>query len=253
MNPQEAREILSVFRPGTEDEHDPAFAEALDLARANPELRAWLADSIAFDDVLKADLARVAAPAALRESILAERKIVRPAPWWQHRLTRPQWAAAAAVAMAGALLAVWFGTRPTPFAEFQRDIADESWGATPHVQVKVSSMTELRHSLETRNLPSRFTVPSTLAPVVRGYSLVNWHGRELPVICFASEGQHLHLVVADRADFRDAPTGVPQTDQWQSWRTASWSRDDFSYVLTGLNTQTFVKKFRKDKRWDWEG
>ena len=253
MTPQEAREILSVFRPGTEDEHDETFIEALQLARTDPEVKAWFAETMAFDEAVRADVARVPAPAALRESILAARKIIRPVPWWQHGLTRPQWAAAAAVAITAACLAVWFSMRPASFAEFRRDIADPSWGGSPHVEVKVSNMAELRHSLEAQHLPSQFAVPSSLAPAVRGYSLVRWHGRELPVICFTSEGQHLHLVVADRADFKDAPTGVPQMDQWQSWRTASWSRDDFTYVLTGLNTQTFVKKFRKDKRWDWEG
>jgi len=41
-------------------------------------------------------------------------------------------------------------------------------------------------------------------------------------------------------------------DQWQAWRTASWSKDGHTYVLTGLSTPMFVKKFRKDRRWDWE-
>ena len=253
MTTEQAKEILSVFRPGTDDERDPVFAEALQLARVNRELKDWFAETMAFDELLKSEVAQIPAPAALREAILAERKIVRPAPWWQHRLTPPQWAAAAAVAITGALVALWFGTRPASFAEFRRHVVDESWGSAPHVQVKVTSMSQLRHSLEAEHLASRFTVPRRLAPFVRGYSLVNWHGRELPVICFSSEGQHLHLVVAERGDFRDVPTGTPEMDQWQSWRTASWSRDDFAYVLTGLNTQTFVKKFRKDKRWDWEG
>ncbi len=33
MTSQEAKKILALYRPGTADEHDPAFAEALALAR----------------------------------------------------------------------------------------------------------------------------------------------------------------------------------------------------------------------------
>jgi hypothetical protein len=115
-------------------------------------------------------------------------------------------------------------------------------------------MVELRRMLEENGLPGKFRVPTTLAQSgVRGCSVVHWRGHEIPMICFHSDGQHLHLIVVNRALFPDAPSNVPETDQWQSWRTASWSKDDFSYVLTGLNTQSFVKKFRKSKRWDWEG
>ena len=76
--------------------------------------------------------------------------------------------------------------------------------------------------------------------------------------CSASTptNKHLHLiVVTDRT--LCSPTRRHGTrrrlDQWQSWRTASWSKDRHSYVLTGLSTPAFVKKFRKDRRWDWGG
>jgi hypothetical protein len=254
MTTEQAKEILAAFRPGMDDEQDPIFAEAVQMTRTDAELREWWNESLAFDRRMKTELARVLAPAQVREAILSEHKIIRPAPWWHRRLTGRQWAAAAAVFIAGAVAAVWFGNRPVSFSEFRREIADESWGASPHLEVKVSNMEALRQSLEKRELPSKFTVPSTLTGSgVRGYSLMRWHGHEVPVICFGSEGPHLHLVVVDRSLFKDAPASIPETDQWQTWRTASWSHDDFSYVLTGLNTANFVKKFRKSKRWDWEG
>lgn len=254
MTPQEAQEILSAFRPGTDDERDPIFAEALELTRTDPELKAWFDEACAFDKSMKADLARVLAPRDLRESILAGNKIIRPVPWWNRRLSHRQWAAAAAIALLGAVAAVWAGQKPATFAEFRREIADQAWGPTPHVQVNASNVVEIRRALDQQGLPSKFAIPPTLAQYkVRGYSMLHWHGKEVPMICFNSEGQHLHLVVVEKNLFPDAPQRLPETDKWDSWRTASWSRDDFSYVLTGLSSQNFVKKFRKSKRWDWEG
>ncbi|HTD67222.1 MAG TPA: hypothetical protein VK846_11895, partial [Candidatus Limnocylindria bacterium] len=210
--------------------------------------------SVAFDSRICNELARVMAPAGLRDSILAERKIIRPIPWWNRRMGRPQMAAAAAVLLAGLIVSLWFSQRPATFAEFRREIADQSWGSAPHVEAKAADLKDVRNFLVSMNVETNFTIPSVLAQsAVHGCTLIKWRGHKVPVICFHSEGQHLHLVVVDRHLFPDAPAHVPQTDQWQSWRTASWSKDDHAYVLTGLNTTSFVKKFRREKRWDWEG
>ena len=254
MTKEQAKEILAAYRPGTGDEQDPHFSEALALARTDAELTGWLAQSLAFDASMRGELARVLAPAGLRQSILAEHKIIRPVAWWNPHLTGPQMAAAAAVILAGGVAALWFTQRPASFAEFRREIADQSWGPTPHVEVPAASLNDVRGFLAAQHLSTNFTVPTVLAQSkVHGCTLMHWRGHEVPVVCFNSDGQHLHLVVVDRALFPDAPSQTPQLDQWQAWRTASWSQDDHSYVLTGLKTSAFVKKFRKDRRWDWGG
>jgi hypothetical protein len=254
MTTEQAKEILAAFRPGTDDEQDPIFAEALELMRSDKDLKAWFEEARAFDQLMKVELARVPAPASVREVILASPKIIRPAPWWNPRLKGWHWAAAAAVLIFAAGLALWFGHQPVTFGEFRREIADQSWGPAPHVEHKAANMVEVRRSLDERHLPSKFPVPPILARSgVRGYTLMHWRGHEMPVLCFHSEGQHLHLTVVDRHLFPDAPLDMPEIDKWEAWRTASWSYDDFSYVLTGLNVPTFVKKFRKSKRWDWDG
>jgi hypothetical protein len=254
MTRDQAKEILSAYRPGTDDEHDPMFAEALRLARTDSEMSAWFAESLAFDSKIRGHVTRIAAPEELRQTILAARKIVRPVPWWNPRISARQMAAAAAVIIVAGIAVLWFTQKPTSFADFRREIADQSWGPRPHVEVKAASLGDVSEFLASQNLSTNFSVPPTLAQTkVRGCSLIHWRGHEVPVICFNSDGKHLHLVVVDRHLFPDAPSVMPQTDQWQSWRTASWSKDDHSYVLTGLSTPAFVKKFRKARHWDWEG
>ena len=253
MTKEQAKEILAVYRPGTDDERDPMFAEALELARSDRELKAWFDESTAFDRTMRTVFGQVTAPADVREAILAEHKIIRPSPWWQHKLTVREMAAAAVVLFAATLVGLWVAQRPTTFAEFRREIADQSWGPSPHVELKSKDLAEVRRFLASRQVATNFNLPPILAQSeVHGCSLMRWKGREVPVICFSSAGQHMHLMVVDRKLFPDAPTGIPEMDRWQAWRTASWSKDDHSYVLTGLSTPTFVKKFRKAKRWDWE-
>ena len=122
------------------------------------------------------------------------------------------------------------------------------------MELKATSLNEVRAVLAAHHLSTNFVVPPALAgKPVRGCTLIRWQGHEIPEICFSSEDQHLHLLVVDRQLFPDAPTDVPQTDRSQAWRTASWSKDEHTYLLAGLNTSAFVKKFRKDKRWDWGG
>src|SRR5262245_4079422 len=133
MNKPEAKQILSAYRHGTDDEKDALFAEAMALARPIGALSAWLAVSLAFAKAVRGELADVKAPLGLQEMILAQGKIIRPRPWWnQHLRLRPLAAAAAAVLVTGALVGLWMKQRPVNFAEFRRDIADQSWGPAPH-------------------------------------------------------------------------------------------------------------------------
>ncbi len=254
MNPEEAKEILSAYRHGTDDEQDPLFAEALALARRDRALSAWLAASLAFDQSVRAELARVPAPVDLRDTILARRKIIRPAPWWNPHLSARQMAAAAAVLIALGVAALWASQRPPTFAEFRQEMSGASWGMDPHVQAPAANLNEVRAFLAAQGVATNFAVPPVLAQSkVRGCTLVAWRGQKVPVVCFSPEGKHLHLVIADRTLFPDAPTETPETDRSGSARTASWSKDEHSYVLNGLSTSAFVKQFRKDKRWDWGG
>lgn len=253
MTREEAKLILAAYRHGTDDENDPFFAEALVLARTDAELNAWLAESMNFDRELRSELAYVPAPADLRNSILASRKIIQPRPWWNPRLSPRQLAAAAAIVIAAAIAGVWANQRPVTFAEFSRDIADQSWGPSPHVAAQAADMRDVHEYLAANGVGTNFTVPPTLAnSQVRGSTITHWRGQKIPVLCFNSEGKHVHLTIVDRGLFPDAPARSPETDQWLALRTASWSKDNHSYILSGLSTPAFVKKFRREKRWDWD-
>src|SRR4030095_5212603 len=100
---EQARLLLSAYRPGGSDAKDPAFAEALALAQRDPQLRAWLEDSQHFDRAISERLRSLDVPPDLRATILAGGRLSRPPRWWQ---SRRLWAIAAMFALAAT--ATWF-------------------------------------------------------------------------------------------------------------------------------------------------
>ena len=72
MDEQEARLILQAYRPGTEDQTDPQFAEALRASATNPELARWWAEEQAFDRAIATQLDSVPAPFGLKTRLLAQ-------------------------------------------------------------------------------------------------------------------------------------------------------------------------------------
>jgi len=72
MNSTQAKQILTIYRPGVADADDPEIAEALSLVRSDPELSRWFDEHCARQNVLREKLRQVAPPAALREQIISE-------------------------------------------------------------------------------------------------------------------------------------------------------------------------------------
>src|ERR1700678_1599702 len=105
MSPQEAKFILSAFRPNGSDGPNHAFGEALRAAAGDPVLGEWFALSRAHDAAVAAKLGQVAAPAGLREAILAgARASARPRGYGPALAWAAGLAAAAAIAFVAATM-----------------------------------------------------------------------------------------------------------------------------------------------------
>ena len=72
MNRDEAKTILLLYRPGTADADDPQIAEALALAKQDPELARWLEEHCARQEALRAKFRQITVPAGLKEQIISE-------------------------------------------------------------------------------------------------------------------------------------------------------------------------------------
>src|ERR1700722_2469998 len=110
MTPDEARKILLCYRPGTKDAAEPEVAEALALAKQDPDLSLWLEQQCAQQQLLRAKIRQIPVPAGLKEQIISER--VR---YTQKRFFRQAVAMAAGLALvllAGWRLTVFFHAPP---------------------------------------------------------------------------------------------------------------------------------------------
>ena len=72
MNRDEAKTILLLYRPGTADAADPQTAEALALAKGDPELASWFETHCARQFVIGEKFRQIAVPAGLKEQIISE-------------------------------------------------------------------------------------------------------------------------------------------------------------------------------------
>jgi hypothetical protein len=71
MNIEEAKMILSAYRPDGQDAGDPQFQEALELTKQNPDLPRWFAEAQAWDTRVTATLKQIASPPTeLRSALL---------------------------------------------------------------------------------------------------------------------------------------------------------------------------------------
>ena len=98
MDSDQARAILSIYRPGIDD-NDPQFAEALAQAARDPELAAWLGRHRQHYADVRQKLRGLAVPDELAETIVRE----RPIPFHWPAISIPTWQMAAAVALMAAL------------------------------------------------------------------------------------------------------------------------------------------------------
>jgi len=98
VDSDQARAILSIYRPGIDD-NDPQFAEALAQAARDPELAAWLGRHRQHYADVRQKLRGLAVPDELAETIVRE----RPIPFHWPAISIPTWQMAAAVALMAAL------------------------------------------------------------------------------------------------------------------------------------------------------
>jgi len=253
MKSKEARQLLEVCRPSGADAQDLQIQEALKQAGRDPALAGWFEEQRNFDATFAANLKAVVAPADLKDSILAARKIVRPGLWhdWRVRAT----AAAAAVvllAVAGGLPGT---TRAERFPEFRAQLIEQAWDGQAHLDFESSDVQHIRLWLSQHNVSPDFALPQGLHDTrIVGCRIVEAEGRRVPMLCLTDGPKHMHLFVVDETQFAGLPPhGTPDFQKCGGWKTTSWQHGNQTYVLTGMKCLTFVSKFRKSGRWTMSG
>ncbi len=252
MNSQQAKQLLEVYRPGSADEADPRFGEALAQAGRDPELARWFEAQRRFDRQMEDGLKTVSAPSDLKDTILASRKIVRLGFWQQWR---PQAAAAAVIAALAIASGVMAMNRPTQFPKFRAELIQQAWNDNAHLEFESSDFLRIRQWLARQNIVTDFNLPEALHEAnVVGCRIVETDGHRVPMLCLLDGGKHMHLFVLDGVQLAKLPPeNSPDFEKCGGWKTASWQNGEKTYVLSGLKNQSFINKFRKAGRWAMSG
>jgi len=231
MTSEEAKFILTAFRPNGSDSGDSAFADALRMADDDPMLGQWFARSRAHDSAVAGKLGRIAPPAGLREAILAGARVSKSD---RGRGTTLAWAAGLAAA---AVLAIIVGSIRTP--------GRPESAATGFAGFAISDVVNERHG--GRGEPSGALVARLEAKGVRmpaageidferlrdtGCRTLNFAGHDVLEVCFARDGVMFHFYVTRRdGALADSIAKGPSFISEASGAAAVWSDSQFDYAL----------------------
>lgn len=234
MDNEQAKFILQAYRPGGADAGDPQFAEALEQVRRDPGLAKWFEEQQALDEAIAAKLESAPVPSGLKSSILAARTVVRPRAW-RSRPATLAWAACLALLLSFAGL--WFKAN-TGYAAYHNDMV-KTVASLDSLDLRESDVGKIKDWLEAAKAPSRFAMPAGLKKFAGlGCRVLNWRGKEVTLICFCDDSNGLrdkvHLLVIDTRDLPGAPPGPePRFKENGHIATASWSDDEYTYILAG--------------------
>ncbi len=231
MKNEEAKFILTAYRPGGRDAGDEKFAAALAQAKADPALGAWFARSQTHDTAVAAKLTAIVPPAGLREAILAGARASANAP--ARRWSAPWMLAAAAAIVVGISLALWQSNRnETPvdrladlaLADMQHGRHGGHGGPTAALQQWLDSADA---KLASATLPADFDQLSQT-----GCRTLSVGGREALEVCFARGGAEFHVYILRRDQMPGLPDQhSPALVARASGSAAVWSDARYSYAV----------------------
>jgi uncharacterized membrane protein YbaN (DUF454 family) len=242
----EAREILLLYRAGTADAVGTEMAEALALARQDPELGRWFEQHRAFQKAMRAGFRQIEVPAHLKASLLiqkqAGRTFVIPQAWWR----KPMWlTAAAAVLLVLGLAGAWLGPRsPDRFANFQSRMVGAAQLAY-RMDLETNDMQQVRMFMANRGAPADYDLARGLEHLqLTGGGRLTWRNNPVAMVCFdRGDKQMIFLFVMKRSAVKDPPPRTPQLVKVRQMLAASWTHGDNTYVLAGPEEADFLKKY----------
>lgn len=242
MNDQ-AKLLLSAYRPGGADATDPAFADALAQAERDPQLRAWLEESQRFDQAIASRLRSVPVPENLRNTILAGAKFSRPRSVWQSPRV---WAMAALLAVFASVAALWFSKAP-PLDTWQTDslaVLDQVITGVLPLDTENPQPARLVDWLRTQAAPVPAAMPpALLAHASLGCKTIDSNGRKVSLICFDLGNKELaHLFTTTRAGLKiEPPEKHPLFGHQTHWSLASWSSGGDVHMLASKIDETRLR------------
>jgi hypothetical protein len=231
MTSDEAKFILSVYRPDGSDAGNAAFCDALKMAGNDPTLGSWFERSRAYDAAVAGKLCEVAPPAGLREAILAGARLSIP------RRSEGMSRAWITGLAAAAVLAVVIVSMKTPARPERAGEAFAGFAINDMVTAKHGGHGAPAGALvaELQTVGSKMPGADTLNfEKLRdtGCRTISFSGRDVIEVCFVREGALFHLYVSRREGSPgDVALNAPSFISQAAGAAAVWSDRSFDYAL----------------------
>jgi hypothetical protein len=256
MNRDEAKQILLLYRPGTNDADDPEVAAALAVANGDPELSQWLAEHNARQTALREKFRQIPVLAGLKEQIVSEQAAKSRAA--SRRGAMVSLAAVAAILVSLLVLARSFlphhGTTETAdntLDNYESQMMGDTMAGYP-MNLLSSDAEKIQACLAGAGAPSDYVLPAGMRNIaMTGCAAKPWQNTKAAMICFRSGKPLPHdqfgdvwLFVVDRATVQNVPDlSSPQFAKVNGLMTAAWTQDGKLYLLGVQGDENDLKKF----------
>jgi hypothetical protein len=228
MTNDEAKFILSAYRPNGSDAGNGTFSEPLRMAASDPLLAAWFERSRSHDLAVAAKLAQIMPSAGLREAILAGARVSE-----SQRERGRRWAWVSGLSVAAAISLIVFSmkspVRPDAPAEAYAGFAINDMVSEKHgghgapASALVASLQE-----EGAPMPGAGAIDFEKLKDT-GCRTLRYSGHEVIEVCFVRDGALFHLYVSPRLGgvAESSPSFIAQA----AGAAAVWSDRSFDYAL----------------------
>jgi len=259
MTDREAKEILKLYRPGTADAEDPAFAEALGVCERDGQLKVWFAEHCALYFAFRTKFRNIRVPEGFKEQILAERPANTPGTFWRKT---PGWQKAVLLAGAVAALAMIVSNlknliphhEPHDFASYCSYVvssADRAYGMN-----QSTNLDQIRSHFASGANIADYQVPANLEKnaKIAGFAATDWQGKKVSMLCFNSGRPLTHgrvsdvwLFITESTVAKDAPaSAIPKLEKLNGLPgivAAAWTSGNRTYILATPGDEEYLKQF----------
>ncbi|MEY2429852.1 MAG: hypothetical protein QOJ40_2737 [Verrucomicrobiota bacterium] len=249
MDRKAAKQTLALYRPGSADESDSDFTEALEFVKRDPDLARWFEEHCALYAAVRSKFEQIPVPEGLKEQIVSEQKA-------RSSIASRSRAAFIAICAVIVLLLLALGAfylRPTDdrsLAAFGARMAGIVLRAYPKMDLETNNLAVI-HDYVAQNGGQDYALPKGLKTASgTGCKILTWHGKRVSMVCFnsgknaAANTPDLFLFIIQRSGLSNPPvSNSPQFARVSGLTGASWSRGNLTYVLQGMGDETFLLNF----------
>lgn len=249
MNRQQAKEILSLYRPDTADATDPAFDAALTACDTDAELKRWFDAHCDSYKAMRARFREIPIPEGFKEQILAEKKV-------HTETSRPVKALLYLATAMVIAVATFLFFRSGSFQERKDLAAFREWSVSSSLRLYemnlvTNDLGEIRSFLAQQKFDADFALPEALKTeaVPTGCALLQWHGRRVTMVCFHSgeplgpgKTSDLFLFIAPASAVEEVPDSMSLA-RVNPAATASWKENGKIYLLVADGSDELLRKY----------